>query len=60
MLLEKGELPLMNPAGSKGRREVAAPRWNDELKQQTIALIRPDSEQFLASTGRLSTTWEWD
>ena len=59
-LLENGELPLMNPAGSKGRREVAAPRWNDDLKQQTIALIRPDSERFLASTGRPNSTWAWD
>ena len=59
-LLEKGELPLMNPAGSKGRREVAAPRWNDQLKRQTIDLIRPDSERFLASTGRPSSTWAWE
>ena len=59
-LLEKGNLPLMNPAGSKGRRDVAPPSWSDELKQQTIDLIRPDSERFLASTGRPSTTWRWD
>ena len=59
-LLQKGELPLMNPAGSKGRREVAAPSWNDDLKQQTITLLRPDSERFLASTGRPSSTWAWD
>ena len=59
-MLKKGALPLMNPAGSKGRREVAAPRWSDELKQETIALLRPDSERFLASTGRPSSTWVWD
>ena len=59
-LLEKGKLPLMNPAGSKGRRDVAPPSWSDELKQQTIDLIRPDSERFLASTGRPSNTWAWD
>ena len=59
-LLEKGKLPLMNPAGSKGRRDVAPPSWSDALKQQTIDLIRPDSERFLASTGRPSTTWRWD
>ena len=59
-LLEKGELPLMNPAGAKGRRQVAAPRWSDALKQQTIDLIRPDSERFLASTGRPINTWAWD
>ena len=59
-MLERGELPLMNPAGSKGRRDVAAPSWNDDLKQQTIGLIRPDSERFLASTGRPSNTWDWD
>lgn len=59
-LLEKGDLPLMNPAGSKGRRKVATPRWSDALKQQTIDLIRPDSERFLASTGRPSNTWTWD
>ena len=58
-LLEKGELPLMNPAGSKGRRAVAAPTWSEDLKQKTIDLIRPDSERFLASTGRPSTTWAW-
>ena len=59
-LLEKGKLPLMNPAGSKGRRDVAPPSWSDELKQQTIDLIRPDSERFLASTGRPINTWAWD
>ena len=59
-LLEKGELPRMNPAGSKGRQDVAAPSWSDDLKQETIELIRPDSERFLASTGRPSTTWAWD
>ena len=59
-LLEKGKLPLMNPAGSKGRRDVVPPSWSDALKQQTIDLIRPDSERFLASTGRPSTTWRWD
>ena len=56
----KGDLPLMNAAGSKGRRHVAAPSWDDALKQETIDLIRPDSERFLASTGRPSTTWVWD
>ena len=59
-LLEKGELPRMNTAGSKGRQDVAAPSWSDDLKQETIELIRPDSERFLASTGRPSTTWAWD
>lgn len=59
-LLKKGELPLMNPAGSKGRRDVAPPSWSDELKQQTIDLIRPDSERFLVSTGRPINTWAWD
>ena len=59
-LLEKGQLPLLNPAGSKGRKNVAAPSWSDELKQQTIDLIRPDSERFMASTGRPSTTWAWN
>ena len=50
----------MNPAGSKGRQAVAAPTWSEDLKQKTIELIRPDSERFLASTGRSSTTWVWD
>jgi hypothetical protein len=59
-LLEKGQLPLMNPAGSKGRKNVAAPSWNDELKQKTIDLIRPDSERFLTSNGRPINTWAWD
>ena len=59
-LLEEGQLPLLNPAGSKGRKSVAAPSWSSELKQKTIDLIRPDSECFLASTGRPSTHWRWD
>ena len=59
-LLVKGDLPLMNAAGSKGRQHVAPPAWDDALKQETIDLIRPDSERFLASTGRPSTTWVWD
>ena len=60
MLLEKGELLLMNPAESKGRRAVVAPPWGEDLKQKAIELIRPDSERFLASTGRSSSTWVWD
>ena len=59
-LLEEGQLPLLNPARSKGRKNVAAPGWSDELKQQTIDLIRPDSERFLVSTGRPINTWAWD
>ena len=59
-LLEKGQLPLMNPAGSKGRKNVAAPSWSDEHKQKTIDLIRPDSERFLTSTGRPINTWAWE
>jgi len=55
-LLEEGQLPLLNPAGSKGRKNVAAPSWSSELKEETIDLIHPDSERFLASTGRPSTT----
>ena len=38
-LLEEGQLPLLNPARSKGRKKVAAPNWSDELKQKTIDLI---------------------
>ena len=59
-LLEKGQLPLMNPAGSKGRKNVAVPSWSNELKQKTIDLIRPDSERFLTSTGRPINTWAWE
>ena len=59
-LLEEGQLPLLNPARSKGRKNVAAPNWSDELKQKTNDLIHPDSERFLASTGRPSTAWSWD
>ena len=40
-LLEGGQLPLLNPARSKGRKNVAAPNWSDELKQKTIDLISP-------------------
>ena len=59
-LLEEAQLPLLNQAGAKGRKNVAAPSWSSKLKQQTIDLIRPDSERFLACTGRPSTTWTWD
>ena len=59
-LLEEGQLPLLNPAGAKGRKNVAAPSWSDALKQKTIDLIRPDSERFLTSTGRPINTWAWD
>ena len=59
-LLEEGQLQLLNPAGSKGRKNVAVPSWSRELKQKTIDLIRPDSERFLASTGRPINTWAWD
>ena len=40
-LLEEGQLPLLNPAGSKGRKKVAAPNWSDGLKQKTTDLITP-------------------
>ena len=59
-LLEEAQLPLLKPAGSKRRKKVAAPSWSSELKQKTIDLIRPDSERFLASTGRPIDTWAWD
>ena len=59
-LLEEGQLPLLNPAGSKGRKNVAALSWSSDLKKETIDLIHPDSERFLASTGRPSSTWRWD
>ena len=59
-LLEQGELPVMNTAGSKGRQTIAPPAWSDDLKQRTIALLRPDSERFLSATGRPLNTWAWD
>ena len=58
-LLHSGQLPQMNVAGSKGRETVPEPVWRPEIKQQTIALIRPDSECFLRATGRPQNTWEW-
>ena len=58
-LLHSGQLPQMNVAGSKGRETVPEPVWRPEIKQQTIDLIRPDSECFLRATGRPQNTWEW-
>ena len=40
-LLDKGELPLTNPARSKGRRDVACPSLSDDLKQQTMISFAP-------------------
>ena len=59
-LLFNGSLPLTNPAGSKGRRDVAAPEWTAELKKRTIELIQPDSEKFLNTLHWPKNTWEWD
>ena len=59
-LLRKEKLPVTNSAGSKGRREVAQPQWTDELKKQTIEIIRPDSEEFLKTLHWPKNTWQWD
>ena len=59
-LLLSEKLPVTNSAGSKGRREVGQPQWTDELKQQTIEIIQPDSEQFLETLQWPKNTWKWD
>ena len=59
-LLLKEKLPVTNSAGSKGRREVEQPQWTDELKKQTIEIIKPDSEQFLETLQWPKNTWKWD
>ena len=59
-LLFKGSLPLTNPAGSKGRRNVEPPQWTAELKKRTIELIQPDSEEFLKTIHWPKNTWQWD
>ena len=55
-----GAMPLTNSAGSKGRRDIAPPQWADELKKQTIELIRADSEQFLKTLQWPNNTWRWN
>ncbi|MDC0165445.1 sulfotransferase, partial [Synechococcus sp. AH-558-M21] len=59
-LLVKGSLPLTNPAGSKGRRNIEPPQWTAELKKRTIDLIQPDSEEFLKTIHWPKDTWQWD
>ena len=59
-LLFKGSLPLTNPAGSKGRRDIEPPRWTAELKKRTIEIIQPDSEAFLKTLHWPDNTWQWD
>ena len=59
-LLFKGSLPLTNPAGSKGRRNIEPPQWTAELKKRTIDLIQPDSEEFLKTIYWPKDTWQWN
>ena len=59
-LLFKGSLPLTNPAGSKGRRDIESPQWTAELKKRTIEIIQPDSEAFLKTLHWPDNTWQWD
>ena len=59
-LLDGGQLPLKNRAGTKGRDDIPMPQWPDQLKKQTIDLIRPDSEAFLKAIGHPIDTWQWD
>ncbi len=56
-LLPTEQLPVANSAGSKGRREVAQPRWTKVLKKQTIEIIQPESEQFLETLQWPKNTW---
>ena len=59
-LLFKGSLPLTNPAGSKGRRDIEPPQWTAELKKRTLEIILPDSEAFLKTLHWPNNTWQWD
>ena len=59
-LLEEAQLPLLNPAGSKRRKKSCSTQLEQRAQTKNIDLIRPDSERFLASTGRPSTRWCWD
>ena len=59
-LLFKGSLPLTNPAGSKGRRDIESPQWTAELKKRTIEIIQPDSKAFLKTLHWPNNTWQWD
>ena len=45
--LFKGSLPLNNPAGPKGRRDIELFQWTAKLKKRTIEIIQPDGEAFL-------------
>ena len=46
-LLFKGSLPLNNPAGSKGRRNIEPPQWSTEIKKLSIEIIQSDREAFV-------------
>lgn len=59
-LLTEGQLPLANIAGSKGRKRVAPPQWPDNLKDQLIELIKPDTEAFLKAIQKPLDTWKWN
>tara|TARA_B100001057_G_scaffold149385_1_gene149285 strand:+ start:3932 stop:4780 length:849 start_codon:yes stop_codon:yes gene_type:complete len=59
-MLNHGQLPLANIAGSKGRQKIDPPEWPGDLKEQIIKLIKPDTEAFLRKIQRPSDTWEWN
>ena len=59
-MLKKGQLPLANIAGSKGRLKIDPPQWPGDLKQKIIKLIKPDTEAFLRKIRKPLDTWEWN
>ena len=59
-MLDHGQLPIANIAGSKGRLKIDPPEWPGDLKKDIIALIKPDTEAFLKNIQKPLDTWEWN
>ena len=58
-LLNRGQLPLANISGSKGRLKISSPQWPNHLKKQIIEIIQPDTEAFLQKIQKPLDTWKW-
>ena len=55
-----GTTAAVESSGVERTKKRCSTQLEQRAQTKNIDLIRPDSERFLASAGRPSTTWRWD
>ena len=55
-----GTTAAVESSGVEKTKKSCSTQLEQRAQTKNIDLIRPDSERFLASTGRPSTRWCWD